>query len=270
MNLFRHTNYREALRDLIANAQAAGRRVTLASVADTMKVQRSYLSAVLAKKADLNSDQLFLATRYFGLEDAEAEYLILLLEIERSSEQTRRRLLEKKRDQIRGRQLDATTVLKRDKFPVESLESRYFNDPYSSLVHLFLTIQSYRNDIPAIAARLGLSEQRIDEILVLLEQMNLIRSLPVGREILRETLHLPDSHPATVSHATAFRNRAIDKCLRKIDRDDLFFTATFSASDRIRQKIRAAFVALIEDCALDIAKSPSEDVFQMNIDLFRF
>ncbi len=100
MTPYIYQNYRLYIRAAIENAKRSGADLNYSRLAKSIGVQKSYLSQVLAGKCHLNSDQLFKAAMTLKLTTDECEFLVLLLELEKTSIVERRELLQGKRDEL--------------------------------------------------------------------------------------------------------------------------------------------------------------------------
>ena len=75
MNLFQLADYRDAIRQRLLELKAQNPSSSFQNLAKRCGVQKTYLSRVLSGgKAELSSDQLFLALDYLGFPEPEREY----------------------------------------------------------------------------------------------------------------------------------------------------------------------------------------------------
>ena len=54
-------------------------------MADHMRIQKPYISKVINNMADFSSDQLYMACDFLGFGEDEKNYMLLLLELERTT-----------------------------------------------------------------------------------------------------------------------------------------------------------------------------------------
>lgn len=98
MRIYAYQSYRTFIRDAIEGAKRVNTGMNYSQLAKAVGVQKSYLSQVLAGKCHLNSDQLFKAAKCLGLDLEESEFLILLLEQEKTTIEERRLFLNARRE----------------------------------------------------------------------------------------------------------------------------------------------------------------------------
>src|SRR5687767_2717599 len=98
-------NYRQAIAELFERAKEQDPSFTQQKLARAVKIQSSYLSSTLVGRVELNADQLFVIARYFGLSEAETDFLLLLRERDRAVVPERKKLLDARVREIRENHL---------------------------------------------------------------------------------------------------------------------------------------------------------------------
>lgn len=104
MNIFRHLDYKKLISDLVDSRKKSDSKYSYAKLAEAIRVQKTYISQVVRGGAQLNSDQAYLAARFFDLSEEETEYLRLLVEWDRTQVQERKKSLLAKIHAIQARQ----------------------------------------------------------------------------------------------------------------------------------------------------------------------
>lgn len=84
MSVFHHNSYRTIIREFVDTAKKNGANMNYSRLSLTMGVQKSYLSQALSGRCELNQDQLYRAAQLMNLTDNETDYLMLLLDRERT------------------------------------------------------------------------------------------------------------------------------------------------------------------------------------------
>lgn len=270
MNIYEHLDYRTVLAAKVAGRRAAGEPASFAKLAAAVRVQRSYLTHVMRGRASLSVDQLYVLCDELGIDEDGRAYVILLLDIERCGVPKRKQELETQRDEIRRSKTRRAAYDERPAAQVRvNVESDYYTDPLCSLVHMFMTIPTFRREPAKIAPRLQLSAARIVETLRTLERCGIVRLGAKGYELSQSALHLDKDAPLARAHGVSMRLRGMETRQRTADADDYFLTQTFSCDEATRAKIRARLLDFYKALADDVGAAPSKDVFHLNIDLFR-
>jgi uncharacterized protein (TIGR02147 family) len=270
MDAFSYTDYREFLQKTLAERKKANPQHSYAWLADRMGVQRSYFSRVLKGDAALSPDQLYLACRTLHLGAGEQEYLLLLLEIDRTGLEERRKELTAERDRLQAKHRKAEAVLKKRATLAANEEKRteYYLQPLCPLVHMHLTIPKYLHHPALLREKLGLSAAALAEVLDTLEGCGILR-VEHGKYVLLESkLHVSSSRLSR-AYATQFRLKAIEAQQRMGNDDDYFFTSSFSADRATLEEIRKKFLQFLGQVSSRVEDADPQEVFHLNFDLFR-
>jgi uncharacterized protein (TIGR02147 family) len=274
-SIYSYLDYRTALHDFLKFRKKVNSEFTSSRLAEAIQVQKPYVSRVFKGDAHLNSDQLFLAARFLELSEAESSYLSLLLEWQRSSVTVRRREL---REQIRFRQDEARGTeahLKAEMVDpaVQDMNyAEYYLEPMSQIVHGFLIVPEYARDPRKIATALGLTEKKLEKILQVLAKLGIIefRSSEKRYHVLREHTHLRRDSVLNQAYQLLFRQAASEHVKRLEDEEKFLFSVTLSADEATRGFIHDEFNAFLKRVEPRVREAPSEGVYQITFDLFRW
>lgn len=100
MSPYRYESYRDFIRDAVEQAKRDGSQLNYSRLAKTMGIQKSYLSQVLSGKCHLNADQVYRMAKSLNLPADACEFLVLLLEQERTAIEERRQFLNARRTEL--------------------------------------------------------------------------------------------------------------------------------------------------------------------------
>ncbi|MGE0174964.1 MAG: TIGR02147 family protein [Oligoflexales bacterium] len=270
METFDYDSYQVYLKDRIEREKQLGSPINFSYLADSIKVQRSYLSHVLNGRAHLNADQLFEIAHALKLGQDEADYLLLLLEIERCSSNRRKVLLMQRRDGLRKSQMTSRKHMtpKSSRLDKEFL-AEYYSNRLCSLVHMYLTIDEFRRDPQPLVKKLNISHHQLADVLKVLEKAKVIGIGANGEiQLKMDSVHLDESSPFRAAHATQFRLHALNQLQEKQSEADYFYTATFSANADTLLKVKKKFLQFLKEATKDISITKAKQVYHMNFDLF--
>lgn len=268
-SIFDSSSFGDALRELVEKRKHLDPKFSFGILADACQIQRSYLSQAINQKARLSADQVFAITKYLAVKENEAKYLLILNEIETTGLKERRDELEKERRKLQTGSLKTENKIKRP--TVESSGEpffQYYTNWAVPLVHMYLTIPRYLRNPESIRASLGLDENVFRESLSTLEALSLISTSTKGIKVLQDKLHLPSSSYFSKTNAISFRQKAIESLQKTKNSEDHHFTATFSGTMETQIQVKKLFLKFVEEAAKVIEKSDTENVFQINFDLF--
>lgn len=270
VNLFELNDYRTVIRSWVEHKQKSGVDVTYSQLATAARIQNSYLSQVFAGRSDLNPDQAFLLADAMALTEAESSFFFALVERARCGEPRRALKLDRQIDEMRREHLQSAPYLKEACVPADPQSLwRYYSDPYAQVVHMMLTIPAYKRDPAKVAERLGVGPTRLEEVLRLLADHRLIERRQDKWEVTTPLMHLDPSSQLAQLHGSAFRSMAMDRRQRETDPHGYFLSTSFSATEELRKQIKVEILKLLGQAADKIKKEPAQDVFHLNIDLFR-
>lgn len=271
--VFEIDDYRDLFARLFRIQKEKDSEFSLALLAQSCGIQPSYLTNVAKGRAHFSSDQAYLVLTELRRPMEEIEYILLLIDWERSGISSRKKLLKEKLNEIRNQKIRADRVVETSKAKPAASEAipesfKYYSDPFASILHMYLGTRAARSDSQGISKDLGLDLDRIKILLKNLEEMKLIRKVNGSYVVAVQAQHLASDSPLQRMHHTAIRALSMDKMIR-LSKDDYYsFSATVSISDDSRFAIRAEFLKFIQKAQEIVTKAPAEKVMQMHFDFF--
>lgn len=274
MSIYENNEYKPAIRTLMKERQKQfGSRFTFEKMAAACGIQKTYLSKVLNSSAQLNPDQLFSACEYLKLDSRDTEFLVILREAEIALHPKRAKILKAKVAKIRSDNLKTESAIEvvQDNF-IEGNKWDYYTDVDLQLVHMFMTVSDYAKNPILICKQIGISELRLQAILLKLQSWQLLRYQEGAYCAEDPKLHLPEDSPMFLTFGILNRIKTIEKLrITKIDRaDDYFFSVMFSASTKLQSKFKRKILELLKELQTEVVDSKSEQVYQLNIDFFKW
>jgi uncharacterized protein (TIGR02147 family) len=271
-NIFRHLDYREILKILVNDRKKSDPHFNFSVLAKALGVQKTFLSMVMNSKSHLSTDQLFSLTEFFGLAKQQHDYLILLLEYEKTGLAKRKKIL---RNRIAAIQLEHRSPKKvmQSEF-IESTSNdafaAYYLDPFMTIVHQYLALPEFGGDPKKVAQSLGITDRSIKKIVQTLISLQLIvpATTPGAYRVSKENLWLSPDSPLNSAYYGLFRQISAYQ-LAKTPRDQRsVFSITFSADDKSRGLIHDAFLKFLREMESIVKVADSKEVYQINFDLF--
>lgn len=270
IDVYEKENYREILQDLIDLGKQQTARLTLSEIARRCGLQPSYLSNVLNERCHLSSDQLYEILTLFRLDEEAILFSLDLLEWERTGSSRRRLQLKEKLKKLREHRLRADRYLEAEKVAVEQLPSLalYYLDPLTPLVHMYFGLDRAHSDLKSLGEQLRVGEERIANIIKILQAEKLIEFKNGRFRQIPRSLHLPKGSPLNKGHQMALRAMSLEH-LARVDEDKHYsFMATFNADEETKMKIQVEFLKFIKKCQNLSKNSVSDKVMQLNFELF--
>lgn len=242
MNLFEYISYKSYLRDLIRGRER--QRGYQAGLARAAGCQPSYLSQVLGGKADLLPEHGVGIAAHIELNELEADYFFLLLNLGRAKSKMLKDFIEKRLSRIR--ETTKTVLVRSSDIQIASkeIELFYYTSWYWSAVHIATSIEVLQT-ASALADHFRLPLEKIREILKRLEDCQLVRS-ENERWIYQNSAGylIRDSIMTELNH-THWRSKAVSD-IQTDTGESLHYTGLFSMSKDDVAKLREFFIDVID------------------------
>lgn len=270
-DLARASGYKEILRQRVEQLkERRGQGISYQRMADACGIQKTYLSRLFNDgKTHLSADQLFLAMKYLGLSEEDAELTELFWNWERAGTEARRKDLRAKLDAALRERQKAEKVVSAKKVMAAGGDAinEYYLDPFQQLVHGFLMIPRYRQNPEAIARKLGLTQARMNGIIKKLLRMGLIEEGAKGYTLTQMRLHLTPDSPVYYPYRALMRLRSLDLMQRRSHEESYGLSVIFTGSALSRKKVQSRFLEFLKDVEKEVQGDPDEEVYQLNFDL---
>lgn len=270
--IFDAANYKQALQIVLEERRnTLGKFYTYQAMAKACRVQKTYLSRVFKGEAHLSDDQLYLAVDYLGMNPDERQYVTLLHQYERSGLQPRKRQIQPQIDAVRKKNLTPQNQIAVEQISPETTDfADYFVNPTMQLVHVYLMVPRYAKDLTRLRINLGLSNADLAKILVRLSQLGFIRYQQDKYEVVKERFHLSPESPIYQAYRKMLRMKALERIDRTPPEEHLGISVLFTATEEVRKKVQNRFAAFLKEIEEEVRPAPSDEVYQMNFDVFRW
>ena len=265
-SLFQSNSYKEYLHDQLEGSGSSKRKGKKAGLAAAMNCQFPYLSRVLRGDADLNPDQAFAASQYFGHSSEEANYFLLLLLRDRAATSALKQKMTKELDKIKIARLKLQNRIPLKQQLSLDAQVKYYSAWWYSAVHIGLTIPKL--DSPEkLASFLGISLGKVKLALEFLVAHGLAKK-EKGRISVTEThIHLPENSTLVSKLHSNWRLKALEN-IDGHDDSQFHYSSVVSLSKADIHRIREIFIQAVEKTIACIKASPEETLVCYNIDIF--
>ncbi len=271
MSIYRYLDYRLAIQEIFEKHKMVDRTLTYQRVAESMHLQKSYLSQVLKGRADLNQDQLFLFCRFFQINSEESDYLQLLLEHSRSGLKDRRQKLNEKINQARKEHQKSERHISSNLMSTsQTAANEYYMDCLNQLIHVALSIEKNRRRLDLLAPSLQISQKRVSDALATLQRLGFIEISKDGVQVLINNLHLPKDSPMYPLWQSQMRTLVQAHAAQRDRAKSYNFSVFFSADEETRSHIHEQFLDLLAKIQPKVKESPAKGLYQMNFDLLEW
>ena len=265
MDLFKLDDYKEALKLIIRN-RATGSRGAFKNIAEYLGVNPTYVSQVLSGSRHFSEEQIFSACEYLGTSQLEAQYLLILVQIERAGTFKLKDHFIKLRGQMRQQASKVSSRVPKTRELSETENATFYSHYLFSAIQIASSLDE-RVTFDFICKRFNLAPGRARKILDFLVDTQLILEMEGQFKPGTSFTHIDKSSPFALKHLSNWRLKAIDAAAEMSD-EEMFYSVNFSVGKKDFEVLREKLVILIQDFLNIVKNSPSEDIAQFNLDLF--
>lgn len=271
MIIYQFNDYKIYLREWLKYKKINNSRITFYQLAECIQVQKTTFSKILNGSAQLNSDQTYLLALEVCTTEEEQDYFHLLVEYAQTSLQKRKKNLEKKIQELQKERYVTAKVLNLTdlSFHSDEIQNEYFSNPYTALVHIFLTIPRYQNNIKLIAQDLNLEPTELQSILKLLEKIGLISKLKSNLyQVLHQHIQVKDVGYRVRSHQLLTHSIAQSRLATLNLKQRYGLCVSFSTDAKTIELCRQILIKAVQEISEQALTSKPESVYQLMIDFF--
>jgi len=265
VDVFQFRDYREFLRAKIReNEHSRGYQSLLAQAAGC---QKSLFSQVLSGKGQLTRDHASELAGFFGLDEAQAEYFICLVDVSRAGSRTLKEHIERRLKSLKKQSRQLAERLREDSLEDPTAEMLYYSSWYWSAIHQIVGIPAYQSPV-AIAERLSLPRSQVERAIERLKRMGLIEGASESLRVTKKTIHLPPGSPMNESNHANWRQRAIHD-VQSGRKASVHYSSVFTMSKADYEKLAELVRDAVKRSRDLILPSKEEELYCLNLDLFR-
>jgi len=242
-------------------------RGTHGRIAKIAGCQSSYLSQVLSGSAQLTSEQAFAIATSWGLDDEGIEYVVGLVQCDRSATKEYRRHWQKKLERIVARKEQLSERISSGGRQLTGEEqARYYATWFYPAIHTLASVPKYRT-ISALSARLNLPRETIARAVNDLVAMGLV---VLEGDVIKTIEHNVHSRSSglMVSHHNVWRNIANQRLQDQLPGTNYHYTALYGLSEVDASRLKDLVADFIRETRNIVAPSKEETVVCLAVDLF--
>lgn len=272
MSIFRYISYKQLFRNVILSRKKFNSRVNFNSLANAIGAQKTLVSKVLLGDANFNSDQVYLACEYLGFNEAETDYIHLLLEYDRCVVLQRKKKLKEKISIIQNeQQLPAKSLTAEQLTTDDDGMVDFYLDPIVQLIHAFLIVPKYSTNPEEIIPVLGIEKTKLQTSLNLLENIGFIKKTqPCGYRVLKVHTNLSPTSPMYKVYHNLIRTKSIDQLMKLPSAKKYCFSVLLSSDEETITDLKDHFLQFLKAAEALVGKSDPKNIYQMNFDLFHW
>lgn len=265
ISVFEFEDYRLFLNTWIDAQSTKGLKGRLA---EALGVSSTLVSLILKGDKHLSAEQGTEAIEFLGLQEKEADYFLLLVELGRAGTM---KLQNRLRQKIAHSKKESQQLNKRLKKDLELNETQkaifYSSWIYTGIRNLSALEQFH--DVTSIAARLNLPPGTVNKALEFLIENGLCQIEADKITYGPAYTHVGNDSPFVNKHHQNWRVRGFQNMDAR-DEKNLFYTCPMSLSKETAEQVRTLMLNSIQEILKMVGPSKSEEVFCLNMDWFKY
>lgn len=232
-----------------------------------LDVNASMISQILAGPKDFTLEQGEKLLSFFNLKNIEAEYFLILIQIERAGTKGLKEFYKRRADQLRTQANQVKRHIQVDRDLTAEEKSKFYSSWIYSAIQIFTSLEGGKN-FEEISEVFRVERGRLLEVMEFLVEKNLCS---LDSNIYRpgvQSTHIEKGSPFLIQHHNNWRVKALEKA-ESLQDQELMFTANISLSHGDFLKLRDHLLSSIREFMEVVKPSPPELVANLNIDFFK-
>lgn len=265
--IFDFSSYREYLTAWIESlgSRAYGSK---GRIAEALGISSSLVSQILKGEKTLTPDQTSDLSDFLGLNELEADYLHLLVDLDRAGSHRYREKIKRKLTHLQEQSRRIGKRVPRNKELNDEQRAIYYSSWLYTGVRNLTAVPGFDN-VNAIAEHLHLEPSVVNRVLRFLLQNGLCREEDGKVTYGPASTHVDKDSPFVNKHHQNWRFQAIQHMECRRD-EDIFFTSPMSLSKEAAEEIQKLLPNFIQSVMKISGPSSSEVAACLNIDWFEY
>jgi uncharacterized protein (TIGR02147 family) len=237
-------------------------------IAKALRISTTLVSQILKSEKSLSPEHTADLSGHMRLNEAETDYLFLLVELDRAGTDRLRARLRKKIADAQAKSRKLIERVKTDKELSSEAKSVYYSSWLYTGVRNLTAIEEFQT-AESLSERLQIKIAVVNRIIEFLLKHELCVLDQSKITFGPQWTHIGNESTLVVKHHHNWRLRAMSQMENPSD-DQLFFTSPMSLSQEAADKIREMLPTIIEGIQKIVRPSNSEVVRCLNLDWFEY
>lgn len=236
-------------------------------LAESIPVHTTFVTQVLKGKNDFSLEQAESINSFFDHTDDEAEYFILLILKDRSTNPRLKKRFEKKIRSMRDERLNIQNRLKVDDSISQKDREKFYSSAIYGAIHVLAATPGFQS-IDTISEAMRLSKSRTREIINFMLKLGILNETGGKISSGKNHIHLGAESELVLKHHINWRQYTINS-LQFLDKEDVHYSACMSLSKKDAFLIKESMLDNLKKNVDIVSKSPEEEAFVMCLDFYK-
>lgn len=264
-SIFNFKDFRKFIR-ISFSARSKGGHGEATKLARALSVNNTFISQVLKGDKSLSLEQAFATANYLSLNEFEAEFFVLLVQLDRAGTREYKNFIEKQLARLKGKSEKLANRVKHETKISEEQRAVFYSDWVYSAVRLSTQLSNLKT-VESLAEHFALPVAKVREVIEFLLIAKILK-LECGELSWGATsTHLEASSPWIKSHHANWRQKAIEE-ISHSNSKSLHYSAPMTLSKSDAARVREVLIQSINAVDEILTPSPSEELHCLNIDWF--
>lgn len=266
MDFFEFKNYKTLILKRIKQMPKQGHG-QFNRLAHHLGIHSTMVSHVFNGDKNLTTDQAYGVCDYFGFNELQTDYFLILVEQDRAANHKLKSHYEKKLNEIRKKASEVAERLPQDHKFSEAERGTFYSQWYYSGIRLLTALSDFQ-DLDSIANHFGLPKKKVADVLEFLLKTRLCVMKDGKYNVGPMRTHVEADSPLASRHHGNWRLKAIES-FDKLKSDEIVFTSPVILETKDALKIRNLILDFVESTDKVFDKSGNEELFCLNVDWVR-
>jgi len=268
MTVFEFEDYKKYLTDRLKQMPKNGRG-ELQKISKHLRMHSTRFSHVFHGSEHLTLEQGIGLTRYFGLNELESDYFMLLLQWAKAGTEDLKAFFHQKKKQLQKRATQLVERLPSDRKLSESEKAVFYSNWFYSAIRLACSLPMKQN-IDTLAERFSIPRDKAAEALEFLLATGLCIQSDDGKlKAGPKSTHLEARSPLVSRLHANWRIKAMERH-PSLGSEELAFTSPMSIEEKDAVAIRETLIQMIEKATAYADTRRADSLYCLNVDLFKF
>ena len=266
VKLYNYKNYKDYVTDWVRSQVNSGRGKYL-EISKYLNIHTPLTSQIFKGERELNQDQAFLLCEYFGFNELETEYFLLLVSKNKAGNYKLVKYFEDKINKIQNELSEMKNRIKKSVTLGEEQKALFYSNWYYSAIRLSASLDNI-NSKEDIANFLHIPLKKVSPIVDFLLSVSLIKEEDGKLDVGPTVTHLSSNSPLISNHHGNWRVKAMEKH-SELKEDEFCFSAPLTINHNDTDKVKEILKESIEKISEIVQASEEVDtLYCVNLDWF--